>query len=160
MSILDKFKNEDGSFSVKKVLGGCCGLIIVLIILMIAFSGSHNDSTPSTNTYNSPTSYVNFEKELKENATEVSYSTLKGWKNDNIGKTVKITGKVMQTPSGGTMLLSFGGDVLYCSGSFNTTYYEDDYATVYGLYNGPYTYTTAIGGTNTVPSLKSCRTFD
>jgi hypothetical protein len=37
---------------------------------------------------------------------------------------------------------------------------DDDPVTVYGLYSGPYTYSTAIGGTNAVPSLKQCRTFD
>ncbi|MDR2873957.1 MAG: hypothetical protein LBV42_04360 [Methanobrevibacter sp.] len=154
MSILDILKNEDDSFNIKKVIGGCCGLIIIVVILMIAFSGSHNYTT------NNPKSDVNFEQELKENATEVSYSTLKGWKKDNMNKSVQISGKVMQSPSGGIMLIRSSEEIVYWSGIFNTTYYENDPVTVYGLYSGPYTYSTAIGGTNTVPSLKQCRTFD
>ncbi|MDR2624416.1 MAG: hypothetical protein LBC39_07655 [Methanobrevibacter sp.] len=92
---------------------------------------------------------------LINDAISTDFDALKSWKNDNIGKAVKIYGKIMQNQESMALIQNDNYDIIYCNGDFSD-YGEDEYVTVYGFYNGMYTYTTAIGGSKKVPSLSDC----
>lgn len=128
------------------------GLMILLVIGIVAVSGC--TSSEKSNTM-SPS-------EIKTNAQEVDVETLYTDNGTLVGKPIKFRGEVLDFRTDGLIRVS-GIDIQY---GYNTNYddilvftsgnmtvYEDAEVWVYGIFNGPKSYDTAIGGQRTVPSV-------
>jgi hypothetical protein len=147
-------------WSDKKIVAvGCCGLLIVLCIILGVIHNSTDTKTDTNNISNKTmtnTVKYNETEDFLQSATSVDFDTIKNYKNDHINDKIKIYGRVMQCQDY-TILLE--------SSDYSTTVYcnadkkifgdvsEDDYVTIYGYYKGLYTYTTAIGGSKKVPKI-------
>ena len=76
------------------------------------------------------------------------------------GETISIYGRVLQVQtgwSGYTLRVATRGrwdNVFYVTGNSNISIIEGDYITVYGTCTGTKTYTTILGGSITIPSMK------
>lgn len=149
------------------VIAVCC--LGVLILAAIMGTTYDNGSLPYNSSYGSSDSDYNYTNSslanaynnlTKDNCEEVSYKELNKNPSKYEGESIKLRGKVMQIYEGGSydnyLLLDVDGDIsqiAYVEYVNDTNIVEDDWITVYGICGGSYTYTTKIGGSNTVPSV-------
>ncbi|GAA5819313.1 MAG: Pseudogene of conserved hypothetical protein [Methanobrevibacter sp. CfCl-M3] len=164
MELLD-LKNvkviEMSEWSDKKIVAvGCCGLLIVLCIILLGVIHNSDTKTDTNNNVSNKTITntvkYNETEDFLQNATSVDFDTIKNYKNDHINDKIKIYGKVMQCQDYTILLESSDySTIVYCNADkkiFDDVS-EDDYVTIYGYYKGLYTYTTAIGGSKKVPKI-------
>lgn len=97
----------------------------------------------------------------------ISYDSLARSPDAYKGTPVKLSGKVVQVCSEASSALYYSTYRVATSGSYNNVVYikvdnygaderilEDDWITFYGDYDGLYTYTTVLGASITIPSVK------
>ncbi|MDR2623189.1 MAG: hypothetical protein LBC39_01265 [Methanobrevibacter sp.] len=85
MNIKEKFLNEDDSINYLKAFGGCCGLIIILGILLLAIGSLNNHNSTNTTTTSTNTNSNNNVK------TAVEFSDVNVFTGDY--GNIKVTGK-------------------------------------------------------------------
>ena len=107
------------------------------------------------------------EKRYKEKCKSISYDNLSRYPDDYEGEYVTFRGKVVQVCSEAKSAMYYSTYRVATSGSYNNVVYiyvdnygsgsrilEDDWITFYGKYDGLYTYTTVMGASVTIPSVK------
>lgn len=156
-SIMDKISNLSTPVKIIGLVVCCCIGILVVGSLMggVSDQGSLPSSSSNDNSYGGI-----FDSFSKADCKEINYKELNKNPDKYTGENIKLYGTVMQISEGnseGNYLL------MYVNGNYNQLAYveyyndtnivEDDYITVYGVCGGSYSYTTKIGGTNTVPSV-------
>lgn len=103
----------------------------------------------------------------KGQCKNISYDSLSRTPDQYKGEYVKFTGKVVQVCSEASSALYYSTYRVATSGSYNNVVYiyvdnygsgtrilEDDWITFYGEYDGLYSYTTVMGASVTIPSIK------
>ena len=103
----------------------------------------------------------------KSKCQNISYTNLARSPGEYKGTAVKFTGKVVQVCSEATSALYYSTYRIATSGSYDNIVYiyvdnygsdtrilEDDWITIYGDYDGLYTYKTVLGASKTIPSIK------
>ena len=107
------------------------------------------------------------EKEYKDSCKKISYDSLARTPGDYKGERVKFSGKVVQVCSEASSFLYYSTYRVATSGNYDNIVYiyvdnygsgerilEDDRITFYGEFDGLYTYTTVMGSSITIPSVK------
>lgn len=168
-SLTEKISNLSTPQKVIGIIALCC--IGILILAAIAGNSSDRGSLPSNSSYSSSSgsSYSDSSsgsslasKFNKSDCKEISYNELEKNPDKYYGENLKLSGKVFQISEGGSsgnfLMMYVGGEyefdqVLYVEYSNDTNIVKDDWVTVYGVCEGSYSYSTRIGGSNTVPSL-------
>lgn len=139
----------------KKLLGCCIGLIVIFFIVAAISNSSDDSYTDEDDEYNIS------EDEFKAKCSEVDYNQLNKNPDKYGGEYLKFTGKIIQiseSDTGGMMRVAlddYYSDVIYVPYFISTDFVEDDYVTVYGVCEGDYTYTSTIGASITVPSVRA-----
>lgn len=158
-SIMDKISNLSLPVKIIGFIAICCIGILIVSSLMggISDKGSlySNDNNYQDNSYGSV-----FDSFNKADCKEINYKELNKNPDRYAGDNIKLKGRVMQISEGhsdGNYLLMYVNDnydqLAYVEYYNDTNIVEGDYITVYGVCGGSYSYTTTIGGTNTVPSV-------
>ncbi len=157
-SILNKISNLSTPVKIISVIICCC--IGLLIVSALGGGMSDQGSLPTSNNYNDNSYGDVFDSFSKSSCREINFKELDKNPDKYIGENIKIKGKVMQISEGNSdgnyLLMYVNGNydqLAYVEYYDNTNIVEDDYITVYGVCGGSYSYTTTIGGTNTVPSV-------
>ena len=107
------------------------------------------------------------EKNYKEKCKSLSYTEISRYPDDYEGEYVKFRGKVVQICSEASSGLYYSTYRVAVSGDYDQVIYiyvdnygsgrrilEDDWITIYGEYDGLYSYTTVMGAKKTIPSVK------
>lgn len=107
------------------------------------------------------------ERLYKNQCKSISYDSLSRTPDQYEGEYVKFTGKVVQVCSEASSALYYSTYRVATSGSYDNVVYiyvdnygsgtrilEDDWITFYGEYDGLYSYTTVMGASVTIPSIK------
>lgn len=117
------------------------------------------------------TKYALTENEIKQYYNKeyksISYENLSRYPDDYKGEKVKFTGRVVQVCSEAKSALYYSTYRVATSGRYDNVVYiyvdnygsgrrilEGDQITFYGTYDGLYTYTTVMGASVTIPSVK------
>lgn len=138
----------------KKILVGCCvGLLVVFLLVAILSSGGDNSSSDVNKDDGLS------EKDFKAQCKEIEFNQVNKNADKYKGEKFKATGQIiqiMEDDNGGQMRLALGdysSDVVYVTYEGNNKFVEDDYVTVYGYYDGEYTYESTIGASVTLPKI-------
>lgn len=107
------------------------------------------------------------EKLYKSNCQSISYNSLARTPGDYEGAYVKFSGKVVQVCYEAESILYYSTYRLATSGGYDNVVYikvdnygsgsrilEDDWITIYGEFEGLFTYETVMGATMTIPCVK------
>lgn len=103
----------------------------------------------------------------KNKCKSISYTDLSRYPDDYEGEYVTFYGKVVQICSEASSSLYYSTYRVAVSGDYDAVIYifidnygsgkrilEDDWITIYGRYDGLYSYTTVMGAKKTIPSIK------
>ncbi|AWX32051.1 zinc ribbon domain-containing protein [Methanosphaera sp. BMS] len=157
-SMLDKISNLSLPIKIIGVILLCCIGILIVGSLMGGISDKGSLSTSSDSGYNTTGNILSSFN--KADCKEINYKELNKNPDKYYGDNIKLRGRIMQISegnSGGNYLLMYVNDqydqLAYVEYYNDTNFVEDDWVTVYGVCGGSYSYTTKIGGSNTVPSV-------
>ena len=112
-------------------------------------------------------SAAELEARYKSKCKSISYTELARSPGEYEGEYVKFSGRVLQVCSEAKSALYYSTYRVGISGSYSNVMYiyvdnygsgerilEDDWITFYGKFDGLYTYTTVMGASVTIPSVK------
>lgn len=150
----------------KKKKKGCLIAIIVVLVIFFLFALIPTDDTSS----NKSTSQKEVQKEdpetYKSQCQSIPYDELARTPDNYEGQKVTFTGQIIQVRESGDEATyrinvtqdEYGlwDDTIFCTFDLSTSesrFLEDDIVTIYGDYDGLYTYTSIMGSDVTLPSV-------
>jgi hypothetical protein len=131
------------------------GIGALLLLVIVAISGCTSSSEDQTNSTD-PTSIKNSAEnvtvyDLYNNSIPVGTSIrMKAQILQNSGTSIRVSGYDVDSYGYNDAL---DKDVLVTLENDNVTVYEDDIVWLYGIYEGPQSYTTVLGASRKVPSI-------